>query len=111
MKDGDIMGHKFMSIVGDAGSGVAKLSRGDRVVLSFAITCDQNFCCNKTLFSACQMNNPDRGMVISAIEPFKLPISAGQIKFEAYRPPLLVGAECASHERRHTATLIADRQI
>ncbi|MBU2285338.1 MAG: alcohol dehydrogenase catalytic domain-containing protein, partial [Gammaproteobacteria bacterium] len=33
MKSGDILGHEFMGIVEDAGSGVTALKKGDRVVV------------------------------------------------------------------------------
>ena len=65
MKDGDIMGHEFMGIVEDAGSGVTELRKGDRVVVPFVIACGQCFYCNKTLFSACQTTNPDRGTIMN----------------------------------------------
>jgi threonine dehydrogenase-like Zn-dependent dehydrogenase len=41
MKDGDILGHEFMGIVEEAGSGVTHLRKGDRVVVPFVIACGQ----------------------------------------------------------------------
>jgi threonine dehydrogenase-like Zn-dependent dehydrogenase len=61
MKDGDILGHEFMGIVEEVGSGVTRLERGDRVVVPFTISCGQCFFCSKQLFAACETTNPDRG--------------------------------------------------
>ena len=43
MKAGDILGYEFMGIVEDAGSGVHKLKKGDRVVVPFTIACGDCF--------------------------------------------------------------------
>jgi len=61
MQDGDILGHEFMGIVEEVGSGVTRLERGDRVVVPFTISCGQCFFCNKQLFAACETTNPDSG--------------------------------------------------
>ena len=61
MQDGDILGHEFMGIVEEVGSGVTRLERGDRVVVPFTISCGKCFFCNKQLFAACETTNPDRG--------------------------------------------------
>ncbi len=65
LEDGDILGHEFMGIVEDAGSGVAKLRRGDRVVVPFTISCGDCFFCNRDLYSACENTNPGRGAIIN----------------------------------------------
>ena len=65
MKDGDIMGHEFMGIVEEVGTGVTDIRKGDRVVVPFVIACGQCFYCNKTLFSACETTNPDRGTIMN----------------------------------------------
>jgi len=65
MKDGDILGHEFMGIVEDVGSGVTSLKRGDRVVVPFNIACGQCFFCEKTLFAACETTNDSRGAIIN----------------------------------------------
>lgn len=39
LKEGDILGHEFMGIVEEAGSGVTRVQRGDRVVIPFVIAC------------------------------------------------------------------------
>lgn len=65
MKDGDILGHEFMGIVEDVGTGVTELRRGDRVVIPFVIACGSCFYCDKTLFAACESTNPGRGAILN----------------------------------------------
>lgn len=63
LKDGDILGHEFMGVVVDAGSGVTDLQKGDRVVVPFVIACGHCFFCERQLFSACETTNPDEGAI------------------------------------------------
>lgn len=65
MKDGDILGHEFMGVVEDVGSGVTKLERGDRVVVPFTISCGACFFCDRDLYAACENTNPGRGAIIN----------------------------------------------
>lgn len=65
MKDGDILGHEFMGIVEEVGTGVAELRPGDRVVIPFVIACGTCFYCNKTLFAACENTNTGRGAILN----------------------------------------------
>jgi threonine dehydrogenase-like Zn-dependent dehydrogenase len=65
MKHGDILGHEFMGEVVEAGSGVTKLKKGDRVVVPFVIACGSCFFCDMQLFSACETTNPDRGAIMN----------------------------------------------
>jgi len=65
MKDGDILGHEFMGIVEEAGSGVTRLQRGDRVVVPFTISCGDCFFCQRSLFAACETTNPGRGAILN----------------------------------------------
>jgi threonine dehydrogenase-like Zn-dependent dehydrogenase len=65
MKDGDILGHEFMGVVEDAGSGVTGLQKGDRVVVPFVIACGQCFYCSKSLFAACETTNDGRGAILN----------------------------------------------
>ena len=65
MKDGDILGHEFMGIVEEVGSGVTDLRPGDRVVIPFVIACGSCFYCDKTLFAACETTNTGRGAIIN----------------------------------------------
>lgn len=65
MKSGDILGHEFMGEVVEAGPGVTRLHKGDRVVVPFVIACGSCFFCDKQLFSACETTNPERGTIIN----------------------------------------------
>jgi threonine dehydrogenase-like Zn-dependent dehydrogenase len=65
MKHGDILGHEFMGEVVEAGPGVTKLQKGDRVVVPFVIACGSCFFCDMQLFSACETTNPDRGTIMN----------------------------------------------
>lgn len=65
LKEGDILGHEFMGIVEDAGSGVTAVKKGDRVVIPFVIACGQCFYCDKQLFAACETTNDGRGSILN----------------------------------------------
>jgi threonine dehydrogenase-like Zn-dependent dehydrogenase len=65
MKRGDILGHEFMGEVVEMGPAVTHLQLGDRVVVPFVIACGDCFFCDRTLFSACEMTNPDRGAILN----------------------------------------------
>ncbi|MFN3437156.1 MAG: zinc-dependent alcohol dehydrogenase [Acidovorax sp.] len=65
MQGGDVLGHEFMGVVEEVGSGVTDLRRGDRVVIPFVIACGSCFYCNKTLFAACETTNPGRGAIVN----------------------------------------------
>jgi threonine dehydrogenase-like Zn-dependent dehydrogenase len=60
-KHGDIFGHEFMGVIEDAGSGVANVAVGDRVVIPFVIACGKCFFCEHDQFAACETTNPDEG--------------------------------------------------
>ena len=65
MHDGDILGHEFMGIDDDVGRGVTRLSRGDRVVVPFTISCGDCFFCQRQLFAACERTNSGRGAIMN----------------------------------------------
>jgi threonine dehydrogenase-like Zn-dependent dehydrogenase len=54
-----VLGHEFMGIVEDIGSGVSNLKKGDRVVVPFPIACGHCFFCNHDLPGHCENSNPD----------------------------------------------------
>jgi threonine dehydrogenase-like Zn-dependent dehydrogenase len=51
---GDILGHEPMGIVEEVGSEVSNISRGDRVVIPFNISCGHCYTCDKGLQSQCE---------------------------------------------------------
>ena len=65
MKSGDILGHEFMGIVEDVGTGVEKLRKGDRVVVPFTIACGDCFFCTRKLFAGCETTNTGRGAILN----------------------------------------------
>jgi threonine dehydrogenase-like Zn-dependent dehydrogenase len=66
MEDGDILGHEFMGIVEEAGSGVTRVKVGDRVVIPFVIACGKCFHCMLDEFAACETTNTGRGAIMNA---------------------------------------------
>lgn len=59
---GDILGHEFMGIVEQVGSGVENLAVGDRVVVPFNISCGHCWMCSRGLFAQCETTqNIDQG--------------------------------------------------
>src|SRR5215831_1387105 len=47
MEKGDIIGHEFMGEVVEVGSGVHNLTKGDRVIVPFTISCGRCFFCQR----------------------------------------------------------------
>ena len=54
LKPGDVLGHEFMGIVEEVGSGVSNLQVGDRVVVPFNISCGTCWTCSRGLFAQCE---------------------------------------------------------
>ncbi|HEY1024002.1 MAG TPA: zinc-dependent alcohol dehydrogenase [Sphingobacteriaceae bacterium] len=54
-----VLGHEFMGIVEEAGSGVSSLKKGDRVVVPFPIACGHCRFCNMDLPTHCENSNPE----------------------------------------------------
>ena len=54
-----VLGHEFMGIVEDVGSGVSNLKVGDRVVVPFPISCGTCHFCNMNLPTHCESSNPE----------------------------------------------------
>jgi threonine dehydrogenase-like Zn-dependent dehydrogenase len=54
-----VLGHEFMGVVEEVGSGVGNLQRGDRVVVPFPIACGKCWFCGHGAPTQCQSSNPD----------------------------------------------------
>ena len=63
MEPGDILGHEFMGEVVETGREVRNLSKGDRVVVPFAIACGRCFFCERQYWSLCDNSNPNAYML------------------------------------------------
>lgn len=53
-----IIGHEPMGIVEEAGPGVTKLKKGDRVIVPFNVSCGECYFCKHGLTSQCDNSNP-----------------------------------------------------
>lgn len=62
MEKGDILGHEFMGEIVEIGPDVRDRKVGDRVVVSFPISCGVCFFCKKEMFSLCENSNPNAWM-------------------------------------------------
>ncbi|HEX7048111.1 MAG TPA: zinc-dependent alcohol dehydrogenase [Gammaproteobacteria bacterium] len=54
------LGHEFMGIIEDVGSGVNNLKKGDRVVVPFPIACGDCFNCRHDVPVGCENSNPEK---------------------------------------------------
>src|SRR3954452_18220103 len=54
MGEGDILGHEPMGIVEEVGSEVTSVTKGDRVVMPFQISCGHCWMCEQKLFTQCE---------------------------------------------------------
>lgn len=59
MHPGFILGHETMGIVEEAGKGVTKVKKGDRVIVPFPVACGHCFYCEHEHFSQCDNSNPN----------------------------------------------------
>jgi threonine dehydrogenase-like Zn-dependent dehydrogenase len=66
MQAGDVLGHEFMGEVVETGSEVKNLSKGDWVVVPFAIACGRCFFCERGLSSLCDNSNPNASLADTA---------------------------------------------
>ena len=62
MKPGDIVGHEMMGEVVETGRNVAKLKKGDRIVIPFTINCDECDQCRRGNFSLCERSNRNKAL-------------------------------------------------
>jgi threonine dehydrogenase-like Zn-dependent dehydrogenase len=66
MKSGDVLGHEFMGEIVEVGPEVKNLTKGDWVVVPFAIACGRCFFCKRDLWSLCDNTNPNAGLADTA---------------------------------------------
>lgn len=59
LEKGDVLGHEPMGEVVEVGSAVRNLRIGDRVVVPFTISCGSCYFCERSLFSCCDVSNPN----------------------------------------------------
>lgn len=59
MREGDVIGHEFMGEVVEVGSGVKRVSKGERVVVPSFISCGDCWYCAQQLYSLCDNTNPN----------------------------------------------------
>jgi len=62
MHQDDILGHEFMGVVEEIGTDVKKLTKGQRVVVSFDIACGQCDYCKREEYTGCDTTNPSKLM-------------------------------------------------
>ncbi|MEW5298738.1 MAG: hypothetical protein WDW36_001824 [Sanguina aurantia] len=60
MQKGHILGHEFMGVIEEVGSGVKKHSVGERVVVCFDIACGSCYYCKHSMFTACDTTNSSK---------------------------------------------------
>jgi len=53
-----VLGHEFMGVVMETGTGVTNLKKGDRVVVPFPISCGTCWFCEHKLPTHCETSNP-----------------------------------------------------
>jgi len=62
MEKGDIIGHEFMGEIVEVGPDVRDRKVGDRVVVSFPISCGNCFFCKREMYTLCENSNPNAWM-------------------------------------------------
>ena len=62
MEKGDILGHEFMGELVEVDPDVKNRKVGDRVVVSFPISCGNCFFCQQEMYTLCENSNPNAWM-------------------------------------------------
>ncbi|MBT2596721.1 zinc-dependent alcohol dehydrogenase [Arthrobacter sp. ISL-72] len=100
LSKGDVLGHEPMGIVEEVGSAVPHLSKGDRVVVPFNISCGHCFMCDRGLQSQCettQVREKGSGAALFGYTALYGSVPGGQAEFLrvpfANYGPIKVGTE------------------
>lgn len=59
-KEEMVLGHEFMGVIEEVGTGVTELKKGDRVVVPFPLACGACFFCEHDLPGHCENSNPEK---------------------------------------------------
>ncbi|KRE79403.1 zinc-dependent alcohol dehydrogenase [Arthrobacter sp. Soil763] len=100
MHKGDIIGHEPMGVVVEVGSAVTNLSKGDRVVIPFNISCGHCYMCDQGLQSQCettQVKEKGSGASLFGFSELYGSVPGGQAEYlrvpHADYGPIKVGAD------------------
>lgn len=84
LEPGDILGHEAMGVVEAVGPEVSILSRGDRVVVPFNLSCGRCFMCDQGLHSQCettQVREYDKGASLFGYTKLYGQVPGGQAEY------------------------------
>jgi threonine dehydrogenase-like Zn-dependent dehydrogenase len=84
LDEGDILGHEPMGVVEEVGTDVTALTRGDRVVVPFNISCGTCWMCSQGLHSQCettQQREHDRGAALFGYTKLYGQVPGGQAEY------------------------------
>ena len=104
--EGDILGHEPMGIVEEVGPAVENVSKGDRVVVPFNISCGHCWMCERGLYAQCettQVREKDKGASLFGYTKLYGQVPGGQAEFlrvpQAHFGPIVVPENGAPDER------------
>jgi threonine dehydrogenase-like Zn-dependent dehydrogenase len=104
--EGDILGHEPMGIVEEVGPAVENVSKGDRVVVPFNISCGHCWMCERGLYAQCettQVREKDKGASLFGYTKLYGQVPGGQAEFlrvpQAHFGPIVVPENGTPDER------------
>jgi threonine dehydrogenase-like Zn-dependent dehydrogenase len=100
--EGDILGHEPMGIVEEVGSAVESVSKGDRVVIPFNVSCGHCWMCERDLYAQCettQVREKDKGASLFGYTKLYGQVPGGQAEFPS-RPAGALRTDRGPRERR-----------
>jgi len=113
LKPGDILGHEFMGIVEEVGSGVTNLAVGDRVVVPFNISCGTCWMCERKLYAQCettQNRDQDKGASLFGYTSMYGAVPGGQAELvrvpHADFGPVKVGGDLADERYLYLSDIL-----